>query len=139
MKTFTKIAATAFIAATAAVSLTACSSESDTVSYNLSKDADNYKIHRLIVFHNDISDTNLFSIEGLCSLGNDDTDTKRTVTCKIASGDGSDSYVKEIFQMGDNTSVMSVQTEASKVDPYHYEVIFRPETIIPDIQTKTSK
>lgn len=134
MKTLTKIIAGAALTLGLATALVACSGQSDTVSYNLSKDADSFKINRLIVFHNDITDTNMFSIEGLCALGNDDTDDKRTVICKI----GKDSYVKEIIQMGDNVSVLSVQTQPSKSDPFHYTVIFAPEKIIPNIDLQGS-
>jgi len=112
--------------------LAACSSPADTVSQNLSNDADAFKITRQIVFHNDITDTYLFEIVGLCSLGNDDTANQSTVTCKI----GENSYVKEIIRTGDNVSVTAVQTEPTPSDPYHYEVFFRPTTIVPNIQTK---
>jgi len=114
--------------------LAACSSQSDTASYNLSKDADSFEITRKVVFHNDLNDTYLFEIEGRCALGNDDPDNQTTVICKI----GEDKYVKEIFRMGDNVSVTAIQTEPSNTDPFHYTVIFRPETIIPNIELQTS-
>lgn len=122
------------LAAVAAIGLAGCSAESDTASYNLSKDADSFEITRKVVFHNDLNDTYLFEIEGRCALGNDDTDNQTTVICKI----GEDKYVKEIFRMGDNVSVTAIQTEPTSVDPYHYTIIFRPETIIPNIELQTS-
>lgn len=130
-----KLIATAAVLAAGITALAGCTTQADTVSQNLSNDADSFKITRQIVFHNDITDKYLFEIKGLCSLGNNDGEGERTVTCKI----GPDKYVKEIFQMGDNTSVVSIQTEPSSSDPYHYEVIFRPETIIPDIELQTSQ
>lgn len=133
MRTRTKLAAIAVVAA-ALVGVTGCTSEADTVSYNNSKDADNFKIERQIVFHNDITDSYIAEVKGLCSLGNDDGTHETTVTCKI----GPDKYVKEIFRMGDNTSVSSIQTEPSDNDPYRYKIIFKPEQIIPDIETRTS-
>jgi hypothetical protein len=114
--------------------IAACTSEADTVSYNISKDADNFKVNRQIVFHNDITDTYIAEVEGLCSLGNDDGAHETTVTCKI----GPDKYVKEVFRMGDNTSVSSIQTEPIDADPYRYKIIFKPEQIIPDVETRTS-
>lgn len=134
IKKTTAIAAVALALLTPAV-LAGCTSQAATASYNLSQDADSFKINRQIVFHNDITNTYIAEIQGLCSLGNDDSAHERTVTCKI----GDDKYVKEIFQMGDNTSVSSIQTEPSKTDPFHYKIIFRPETIVPDIETQTSK
>lgn len=129
-----KIIAAVVIAAGVVSILAGCSSQADTVSQNLSKDADSFKITRQIVFHNDITNTYIAEVEGLCSLGNNDSGNQKTVTCKI----GADKYVKETFYMGDNTSVSSIQTEPSSVDPFHYKIIFRPETIVPDIETQTS-
>jgi hypothetical protein len=122
------------LVAVTAVGLSACTRQSDTVSHNLSQDADSFEIYRKVVFHNDLNDTYLFEIEGLCSLGNEDTADQTTVICKI----GPDDYVKEIFRMGDNVSVTSIQTEPSSTDPFHYTVTFRPEIIIPNIELQTS-
>lgn len=132
MRTRTAIAAVTL--ASAALLLAGCSSDADTVSHNLSVDADNFKVHRQIVFHDDVTDSYIASVEGLCSLGNDDGSHVTTVTCKI----GPDKFVKEIFRMGDNTSVSSIQTEPIDADQYRYKVIFKPESIIPDIETRTS-
>jgi hypothetical protein len=125
--------ALAALVAAGALALTGCTA-ADVASHNLSQDADNFKVHRQVVFHNDLTDTYIAEVEGLCSLGNDDADGETTVTCKI--GDGQ--YVKEIFRMGDNTSVSAIQTEPTNTNPYHYKVIFRPETVIPDIQVDVS-
>jgi hypothetical protein len=129
MKRIAKILAVGIIAA-GALTLAGCS-QADVASRNLSQDADSFKIHRDIIFHDDLTDTNIARVTGLCSLGNDDTLPERTVTCKI----GKDTYVKEIFDMGDNTSVSSIQTEASKTDPFAYEIIFKPTGINLQLQT----
>lgn len=133
MRKRTMIAATVALAA-GLVALTGCSSQADRASYDLSKEADSFQISRQIVFHDDITDTNIAKVDGRCSLGNDDSAGERTVTCKI----GPDKFVKEIFQMGKNTSVSSIQTEPSTVDPYHYDVIFAPESVVPHIEVQTS-
>lgn len=133
MKTRTKIAAVGLLTA-GLVALTGCTSEADTVSHNLSLDADNFKIHRQIVFYNGITDKYIAEIEGLCSLGNDDSARQRTVTCKI----GEDRYVKELFGLGDNTMVYSMQTEPTSSDPYHYKIVLKPEEVIPHIELNTS-
>lgn len=124
-----------FSAATFAVlALAGCSTQADTVSQNLSKDADSFKVNRQITLHNDITDTYIAQVEGLCALGNSDTKTQTTVICKI----GKNKYVKETFRMGDNTTVSSIQTEPLAADPYRYKVIFKPESVIPNIETQTS-
>lgn len=129
-----RILALATATIVAGIALTGCTSQADTASYNLSKEADNFTIHRDIVLHDDFTNTPVEEIEGLCSLGNDDKiGTERTVTCKIADGQ----YVKEIFDLGNNESLTSVQTKPVDANPYAYKVIFKPTTIDFDLQTPT--
>jgi hypothetical protein len=114
--------------------LTACT-EADTVSQNISKAADSFEVQRRIVFFNGITDKYLLTIEGLCSLGNFDPAKQLSVTCKV----GENSYKKHFLGLSDNVSYFVEQTDAAYADPFHYRVIFRPETIIPDIDLQTSK
>jgi hypothetical protein len=115
------------------ISMVGCSSEADTVSENLSKSADNFQVQRKVVFINGITDKYLLSIEGLCSL--DASSAKKvSITCKV--GDGQ--YKKHYLGLSDNVTYMVEQTDAKYEDAYHYKIIFRPETIIPDIDLQTS-
>lgn len=114
--------------------LTACT-EADTVSQNLSKSADSFEVQRKIVFFNGITDRDLLVVEGLCSIGNGDTDLRMTVTCKV----GEDEYKKHYLGLSDNVSFFAEQLDAKKEDPFHYKVIIRPEAIVPDIDLQTSK
>jgi hypothetical protein len=129
-----KLILAGLVTATMMTTLAACT-EADTVSENLSKDADSFKIQRKIVFFNGITDKYLLTIEGLCSLGNNDSTKKLSVTCKV--GDGQ--YKKHYLGLSDNVSYFVEQTDAKYEDAYHYKVIFRPETIVPDIDLQTSK
>lgn len=113
--------------------LTACT-EADTISHNLSKAADSFEVQRRVVFFNGITDKYLLTIEGLCSLGNNDGAKKLTVTCKV----GENSYKKHFLGLSDNVSFFVEQTDASYADPFHYRVMFRPQSIIPDIDLQTS-
>lgn len=113
--------------------LVACS-EADTVSENLSKAADSFEVQRRVVFFNGITDKYLLTVEGLCSIGNEDTDKRMSVTCKT----GDDEYKKHYLGLSDNVSFFVEQTDAVYADPFHYRVIFRPESIIPDIDLQTS-
>ena len=117
----------------AALILVGCT-EADTVSENLSKEADSFKVQRKVVFFNGITDRDLLVIEGRCSIGNNDSDLRMTVTCKT----GEDEYKKHYLGLSDNVSFFAEQMESEKVDPYHYKVIIRPESIIPDIDLQTS-
>lgn len=134
MKTRTKGLAALALAAVATLGLAACTSEADTTSYNLSKDADNFKIERRIVFYNGITDQTMLTIEGLCSFGNDDTAKQRTVTCKV----GPDAYKKHYLGLSDNVTYFAEQIEGAKVSPYHYKVVFKPEEAIPDVELNVS-
>lgn len=110
-------------------------SEADTVSQNISKSSDSFEVPRRIVFFNGITDKYLLTVEGLCALGNDDSDLRMTVTCKV----GKDEYKKHYLGLSDNVSFFAEQLEANKEDPFHYKILFRPENIIPDIKLQTSK
>lgn len=115
--------------------LAACTSEADTVSHNISKSADSFEVQRRIVFFNGITDKYLLTIEGLCSLGNNDKERELTVTCKV----GEKAYKKHFLGLSDNVSYLVEQTDAVSADPFHYRILFRPESIIPDIDLQTSK
>lgn len=113
--------------------LTACT-EADTVSHNLSKAADSFEVQRRVVFFNGITDKYLLTIEGLCALGNNDNAGRLSVTCKVDE----DSYKKHFLGLSDNVSFLVEQTDAISADPFHYRIVFRPESIIPDIDLQTS-
>lgn len=106
--------------------------EADTVSENLSKDADSFKVERRVVFFNGITDKYLLTIEGLCSIY--DEKNQLEVTCKV----GEDQYKKHFLGLSDNVSYFVEQTDAKYADAYHYKVLFRPEQIVPDIELQTS-
>ena len=122
----------AAIALTLGIGLVGCSRESETVSDNISKAADSFEINRRIVFFNGITDTYLLSIEGRCSIN--DQGNQLEVTCKT----GDDRYEKHFLGLSDNVSYFAEQIESADVDPFHSRIIFRPETIIPDIDLQTS-
>ena len=125
-----KIIAGTGIALAAVMGLTACSSDADTASYNLSQDADNFKVERRVVFFNGITDTYLLSIEGKCSIK--DEGSQLEVTCKV----GDDKYKKHFLGLSDNVSYFVEQMEGVETSPYHYQVLFKPEAIIPDIEIR---
>lgn len=106
-----------------------CASAADTASYNLSTQADNFQITRRITFYNGITGEYILVMEGLCSLGNNDAVGEVTVTCKTGEG----LYKKHFLGLSDNVTYFAEQIDAYSVDPFHYKVIMRPETLLPDI------
>lgn len=123
----------AILMALVVTTLAGCVSEADTVSENLSKSADSFEVQRRVVFVNGITDKYLLSVEGLCSIT--DEGKQLEVTCKVGEGQ----YKKHFLGLSDNVTYFVEQTDAKYEDAFHYKVIFRPETIIPDIDLQTSK
>lgn len=111
-----------------AATLAGCT-DADIASSNLSKAADNFEVNRRVVFYNGITGDYILSIEGLCSLGNFDKDRQLTVTCKTGVG----AYKKHFLGLSDNVTYFAEQLEPKAVSAYHYRVVFKPQTIIPDI------
>jgi len=128
MTRITKAVALAAAAAATGIALASCSSDADVVSQNISKDSDQFKIERRIVFYNGITDKYMLTIEGFCSL--DPQDKKLTVTCKTGPND----YKKHYLGLSDNVTYFVEQLQGANVSPDHYTVIFKPETIVPSIQ-----
>jgi maltose-binding protein MalE len=127
-----KMILTGLVAIMAVVGLAGCTDEADTVSHNLSKSADNFEVQRRVVFVNGITDKYLLSVEGLCSIT--DQSEQLEVTCKVGEG----LYKKHFLGLSDNVTYFVEQTDAKFEDAYHYKVTFRPETIIPNVDLKTS-
>jgi hypothetical protein len=112
--------------------LTSCSTAADVASRNLSKSADSFEVNRRIVFYNGITGDYILVIEGLCSLGNYDSNGELSVTCKT----GINTYKKHYLGLSDNVTYFAEQIEELPVDVYHYRVIFKPSTIIPNIDVQ---
>ena len=106
-----------------------CHSAADVASSNLSKAADSFEVTRRIVFYNGITGEYMLTVEGLCSLGNWDKAKELSITCKV----GPDSYKKHFLGLSDNVTYFVEQMEPSKASVYHYRVIFKPSTILPNI------
>ena len=118
------------LAAAASLSLlSACQRQADVASYNLSQAADDFQINRRIVFFNGITDNYMLTMEGLCSINKDNKDNQLEVTCKT----GANSYKKHFLGISDNVTYFAEQLEDIPVSTYHYKELFRPATIVPDV------
>lgn len=126
-----KLAALVVAAVVATGVLGACSSDADVASSNLSKEAEQFRLARRIVFLNGITDKYLLEIQGYCSVETENSALKGAleVTCKV---DGA--YKKHFLGLSDNVSYFVEQLDASNVSTDHYKVIFKPSVIIPDIE-----
>lgn len=114
--------------------LAGCAPDADVASRNLSKAADRFEINRRVVFYNGITGGYMLSIEGLCSLGNDESIRKVSITCKT----GPSEYKKHFLGLSDNVTYFIEQIQSAKANVYHYRVIFKPQTLLPDIDFEGS-
>lgn len=113
--------------------LTGCTS-ADTVSRNISRESDEFKVKRRITFVNLRTGEYLFTMSGRCSIqgGATDVNNELEVVCRI----GEDKYQKHMLFLANETTYVVEQLEDIDVSRYDYEFIFRPEAIVP-IQIKT--
>jgi hypothetical protein len=111
------------------MSFLASCSDADIASQNISKAADMFEINRRVVFYNGITGAYILSVEGLCSLGNQDKAREVTITCKT----GHNAFKKHFLGLSDNVTFFAEQLEPAKASTYHYRVVFKPQTIVPDV------
>ena len=117
--------------------VTGCDS-AETVGYNISREADEFKVKRRITFINLRSNEYLFQMIGNCSVkgGTSDTNDELEIICRI----GEDKYQKHLLYIANETTYVVEQLEYSDVSRYDYEFVFRPKAIIPvEIKTQTAE
>lgn len=119
--------ATILVALAAGATLASCSTDADVASQNLSKAADQFELTRRIVFINGITNDYLLTVEGKCSIR--DENAQLEVTCKTQGGE----FKKHFLGLSDNVSYIAEQIEGVNVSTDHYRVIFKPEVIVPDV------
>jgi hypothetical protein len=119
------------LAVLAAASLTACERDATVASRNISAASDMFEVTRRVVFFNGITDKYLLSIEGRCSIDIDRVQVI-VVTCKV----GEKAYKKHYLGLSDNVSYLVEQLTTADVSVYHYRVVFKPQTIIPEIDAR---
>jgi hypothetical protein len=117
-----------------AVALAGCSTDADVASYNLSKAAEQFEIERRVVFYNGITGDYMLTIQGRCSIEADGADNQLEVTCKT----GPSTYKKHYLGLSDNVTYFAEQIGYAEVDVYRYHVVFKPESIVPNIDLETS-
>ncbi len=98
-----------------------CGSDARIASKNLSTKADNFELNRRIVFY-----------KGRCSV--EPNKNKLAVTCKT----GANSFKKHYLGLSDNVTYFSEQLDDVDVSTYHYKVIFKPQSILNDVDFKGS-
>lgn len=113
------------------VGATACKSDAEVASENLSKAADQFEVARHIVFLNAITGEYLLEISGFCSIQPDPGESQLEVTCKATEDNRG--YVKHFFGISDNTPYFVEQISPIDVSTTRPRVIFKPEVLIPNV------
>jgi hypothetical protein len=108
--------------------LTGCTSSAATVSYNISRDAEEFRVLRKIIFINSITDTYIAEFEGFCSI--EDQVNQVEVTCRV----GENKYFKHFQGLSDNVTYTALQLEPGEVDRYYSKIILRPQTVVPNVE-----
>lgn len=103
------------------VCLTGCT-ESEQVSYNISKEADNFNVTRRLTVINARTDTVLLELIGTFALENNSS-SELEVICEVADGQ----YQKHFVYLNEYTLYVVEDISGANVDKYHYEINFLPE------------
>lgn len=112
-----------------ALTLLACR-ESERVSYNISKQADNFNVTRRLAVINARTDKPIFELIGNFSLANNITN-ELEITVEAGRG----IYKKHYVYLNEWTIYVVEDVSGAFVSPYHYEVNFLPEMFIPAVIT----
>lgn len=111
------------------IGMTGCR-DATVVNHNMTRDADNFKIYRHIVFINNITGEYLLEITGYCNIKADTTDKQLETICKDNNGD----YVKNFLGVNETTTYFVEQLEPKSVSDKRYNLIIKPSTLIPTIE-----
>ena len=107
--------------------MSGCDTQSDRVSYNISKQADNFNVIRQITVINCIQGDVLFQMTGKMSLNVDETENQLEITVEDENG----SYKKHFIGLSDNVTYTVEDVTDNYVDNYHYTLNFNPKMWIP--------
>lgn len=130
MKRISKVILIALLTAVMAMGVCGCST-ADTVNYNLNKEANEFNVYRRITVTNARTDTIMMQAEGYMSLSNNSSN-ELVVTFKT----GEEQYCKDYIYLNDWTCYVMEQVEPKSTDKYHYELVFYPDRLIPDVEIK---
>lgn len=100
--------------------------QSDRVSYNVSKQADNFNVTRRLAVINARTDKPVFELIGNFSVSNNTTNELEVIVETEKNV-----YKKHLVYLNEWTIYVVEDVSGAYVDPYHYEVNFLPEMIIP--------
>lgn len=113
----------------------ACSNDADVASKNLSKDADNFKVYRRVVFYNAILDKYVMIIEGWCSVDFSDPN-KQSAICKVGGTESNPVVMRNGMSKSDNVFCFYTQISPQGVSANHFKIVLKPSEVIPDFEVR---
>lgn len=114
------------------LSLTACDTQANRVSYNLSQEADNFNNVRQITVINCLKGDVLFQMTGKISITADTADNQLEIIVEDEAGN----YKKHFIGLSDNVTYVVEDITSSDVNNYKYTLNFNPKMWLPyDIET----
>ncbi len=122
-----KAITTLAILAVGLLSLTACQSEAEKVSYNLSLEADNFNDIRQITVINCLQGDVLFQMTGKMSITADVKDNQLEIVVEDENGE----YKKHFIGLSDNVTYVVEDITSDDVSKYKYTLNFNPNMWIP--------
>jgi hypothetical protein len=99
--------------------------EAERVSYNMSKEADQFNVTRRVAVYNTRTDKMLLEIIGNLSVQKSSGDIDLIVEV------GPGQYKKHFINLNGWTTYVVEDVSGAFVDKYHYEVNFMPEMLVP--------
>lgn len=114
------------------ICLTACQTEADKVSYNLSLEADNFNNVRQVTVINCLQGDVLFQMTGKMSITADTADKQLEIVVEENEG----SYKKHFIGLSDNVTYVVEDITSKDVSQYKYTLNFNPKMWLPlEIET----
>ena len=107
--------------------LTACQTEADKVSYNLSLEADNFNNVRQVTVINCLQGDVLFQMTGKMSINADTADNQLEIV--VEDNDGA--YKKHFIGLSDNVTYVVEDITSKDVNKYKYTLNFNPKMWLP--------
>ena len=110
-----------------ALTLGACASQAQTVSYNVSKEADNFNVMRRLTVINSRSDKVVLMMVGKISI----EDVTDGIAVIVEIDHAKKIYQKHYVYLNEWTMYTVEDVSGVEVSPYIYEMEFMPERIVP--------
>lgn len=113
--------------------VTACSTDAQVASQNISKAADQFEVFRRVTAYSGFNGEAILRLEGYCNYEEKSgagTDRTRVLfTCKVEDG----IFTRPTVGLGDNDSYVVEQLYGIEASTAQYRLIIKPSAIIPDI------